>query len=160
MKTQFVVAVQQRGENPVTPHTLADQLRNALRGNLGRVGQPAAEVTVRHMGEQDPTDEPTDALDALVREYGNTPLLGPGRTRQDVLRDIRALVPVVIAEQAPQSTAGTGVVVLGQQELKDALIAAHRAGQGCGRLIGTESWQKAMGYADTAVAVLLPTTEG
>jgi hypothetical protein len=55
--------------------------------------------------EAAPTDFVRDDLDALVREYGNAPVIGPGRTRRVVMQDIYRLAGEIFA--APTAGAAT-----------------------------------------------------
>jgi hypothetical protein len=68
--------------------------RRALTAEAAHALQPAA-----------PGDFVRDDLDALVREYGNAPVIGPGRTRRVVMQDIYRLASEIFA--APTAGAAT-----------------------------------------------------
>jgi len=63
-----------------------------------------------------------DRLEALVREYGNTPLLGHGRTRTDVMADILA---------SQHTNSGAPVAILAWQERMPEPRRAYTCDMNC-----------------------------
>lgn len=167
IKTQFIVTATQTEDDKLSASVLERQLRNLLRDKFNlSVG-----VTVRHV--MDDTKPAADTLEALVREYGNAPTTGKGRTRANVLEDIRALMPVPGSQVAPNSakpsvpvedavaTLNTVMkdkgpdVTVSRKELCVALSDAHRAGQLTGRRLGKEGRELANAHADQAMTALV-----
>lgn len=167
MKTAFQVTITQSGDRvKMGPTALERELRTVARTHFKEDGTT---VTVRHLVENPPEEPPAaDTLEALVREYGNTPTLGTGRVRADVMADIRALMAdqtVAAATSVDVQTAvGTlnktiaespaHMVPVNRKDLAVVVRDAHRAGQGVGRLYGKDSYVRAEEYAEGALAQL------
>lgn len=168
MKTQLIVTVTQTGENPATPRYLEDELRSLVKDGFANI---SGRVTVRHVVED--AEPAGDTLEALVREYGNAPVMGKGRNRLDVMNDIRALMPVPGSQVSPSmarppipveeavatlnATVAKGQdtdITVGQKRLHGLLVDTHRAGQMTGRLLGKEGREKAAAFADNVVALI------
>lgn len=172
MKTQFAVTITQTGEREkMPPATVERELRNAVKAHFVTNEEGTVSATVRHV--MDDTEPAADTLEALVREYGNAPTTGKGRTRANVLEDIRALMPVPGSQVAPNSakpsvpvedavaTLNTVMedkgpdVTVSRKELCLALSDAHRAGQLTGRRLGKEGRELANAHADQAMTALV-----
>jgi hypothetical protein len=105
MKTQFIVTVTQKGENPVKPSYLSRAIRGRMHGGLATQDD---EITVRHLVEDDTT-------------------------------------PAIPGDHA----------ALSHDQLRDALRAAHQAGQRSGMRVGADSWNAATVYAETEATKLV-----
>lgn len=89
-----------------------------------------------------PTTEQSGTVDTVVLRYLD------GRTR-DMPTSTAGLVTGTGAPPPEKDR----MIAVPAQKLREALEAAHRAGQSCGRLIGKESWDRAADYAELLVIV-------
>jgi hypothetical protein len=92
----------------------ADPLRDRLAERLS-LWRPAASPASTPEQQQAAQGD----LDALVREYGNAPVTGPGRTRRVVMRDIYRLAGEIFAA----TTAGAATT---SEDARDAALSEAR----------------------------------